>query len=107
LKYNAERCLRGQPVFDEAGVQIPGQFTGKPDAAGANRALHLIGLELGMFLERHEIGGPGDFGRLSDEELLSEIKGSAAALGVPADVIEQLLVTFQPAKDGQNGSVSD
>ena len=107
LKYNAERCLRGQPVFDEAGVQIPGRFTGKPDAAGANRALHLIGLELGMFLERHELGGPGDFGRLSDEELLSEIKGSAVALGVPSDVIEQFLVTFQPAEDGQNGNVSD
>jgi hypothetical protein len=60
-----------------------------------------------MFLERHEIGGPGDFGRLSDEELLSEIAGSAAALGVPAEVVDQLLVTFEPAKDGQNGNVSD
>ena len=60
-----------------------------------------------MFVERHELGGPGDFGRLSIEELLSEIKGSAAALGVPADVVDQLLVTFQPAEDGQNGNVSD
>jgi len=36
LKYNAERCLRGQPVFDEAGVLIPGQFTGKPDCGPAS-----------------------------------------------------------------------
>jgi hypothetical protein len=106
LKYNAERCLRGQPVFDDTGVQIPGKFTGKPDAAGANRALHLIGLELGMFIDRHEMGGPGDFSRLSDDELLAKIEEDATALGVPADVIEQLLVTFQPS-DGYNDKDSD
>jgi hypothetical protein len=86
LKFNVERCLRGQPIFDEAGVQIPGRFTGKPDSAGANRALHLIGLELGMFIEHYEIGGPGDFSRLSDEELLAEIEKDAVALGVVVGV---------------------
>jgi len=107
LKYNAERCLRVMPVFDENGVQIPGRFTGKPDAAGANRALHLIGLELGMFIDRHEIGGPDDFSRLSDAELSAKMEADAAALGVPADVIKQLLVTFQPAEDGHNGDDPD
>ncbi len=98
LKYNAERCLRGQPVLDTNGVQIPGKFTGKPDAMGANRALHLIGLELGMFIERHEIGGPGDFARLSDDELAARVEADAAALGLPQEATEALLLTFQPTE---------
>jgi hypothetical protein len=99
LKYSAERCLRGMPVFDEAGVQIPGKFTGKPDAAGANRALHLIGLEIGMFIERQEIGSPGDFSRLTDEELARQMAADAAAVGIPAEVVEQLLLAFQPTDE--------
>lgn len=98
LKYNAERCLRGQPMLDTNGVQIPGKFTGKPDAMGANRALHLIGLELGMFIERHEIGGPGDFARLSDDELAARVEADAAALGLPQEATEALLLTFQPTE---------
>lgn len=98
LKYNAERCLRGQPMLDTNGVQIPGKFTGKPDAMGANRALHLIGLELGMFIERHEIGGPGDFARLSDDELAARVEADAAALGLPQEATEALLLTFQPSE---------
>lgn len=37
----------------------------KPDLAGANKALHLLGLDLGMFVERKEIGKPGDFDGLT------------------------------------------
>jgi phage terminase small subunit len=102
LKFNAERCLRGQPVFDENG-QITGTFTGRPDAAGANRALQLIGRELGMFIDRHEIGDPGEFSRLSDEELLARLEEDAAALGVPAEVIEQLALAFRSSENEGNG----
>jgi len=97
LRFNAERCLRGQPVVDVNGVHT-GKFTGKPDAMGANRALHLIGLELGMFIERHEIGGPGDFARLSDDELAARVEADAAALGLPQEATEALLLTFQPTE---------
>lgn len=96
LRFNAERALRGQPVFDEKGVQIPGKFTGRPDGATANQALKLIGLELGMFIERHEIGGPGDFSRLTDEELAARVGVDATALGMSAEATEALLLTFQP-----------
>jgi phage terminase small subunit len=37
----------------------------KPDLAGANKALHLLGLELGMYVERKEVGKPGDFDGLT------------------------------------------
>lgn len=79
LMYNAERCLRGQPVLDANGVHT-GKFTGKPDANGANRALHLLGLEVGMFVQRTEIGGPGDFDRLTLDELEVKAREMQAAL---------------------------
>ena len=33
------------------------------------QALELIGKELGMFIDRKEVGGPNEFERMSDEEL--------------------------------------
>lgn len=95
LQFNAERCLRGQPLLDANGIQT-GKYSGRPDAGGANKALHLIGLELGMFVERHEIGGPGDFSRLTDDELAKRAFDDAAALGLPAEAAEAVLLTFQP-----------
>lgn len=95
LWFNGQRCLRGNPVLDENGVQT-GKFSGKPDAAGANRAFQLIGMECyGMFVERHEIGNPGDFGRLTDEELAARMEADAAALGLSAEATEALMLTFQ------------
>jgi hypothetical protein len=35
----------------------------------ANKALELLGKEIGMFIDRKEIGEPGEFSRMSDEEL--------------------------------------
>jgi phage terminase small subunit len=47
--------------------------THMPDAAGANRALELLGKELSMFVDRKEVGGPGAFENLDDEELAATI----------------------------------
>ena len=105
LWFNAQRCLRGQPVLDANGVQT-GQYTGKPDANGANQALKLIGLECyGMFVEKLEIGGPGDFSRMADEEFQRHLLDEAAALGLPEDAQEALLLTYEPEKNGgtENG----
>ena len=35
----------------------------------ANKALALLGEEIGMFVDRKELGKPGEFSRMSDEEL--------------------------------------
>lgn len=34
-----------------------------------NRALELLGNELGMFINRKEVGKPGDFAGMTDDEL--------------------------------------
>lgn len=55
----------------------------------ANRTLELLGKEVGMFIERREVGAPGEFADISDEKLNDEIArlsghvpdGPAAAAG--------------------------
>lgn len=98
LKYNAEIALRGRPVLDERGIQT-GQFEGRPNHNAATRALNLIGKELGMFVERIEIGGPGEFASMSDSELTEKARQDALALGMPPEAVETLLLTFQPQDD--------
>jgi phage terminase small subunit len=41
--------------------------------SAAIRATELIGRELGMFVERSEVGAPGDFRRMSDQELHAQV----------------------------------
>lgn len=95
LWFNANRCLRGQPVLDENGVQT-GKYSGKPDANGFNQAIKLIGLEChGMFVEKLEIGSPGDFSRMNDEEFEKAFQEEALAAGLPQDAVAGLL-TYSP-----------
>jgi phage terminase small subunit len=60
-------------------------------------ALELLGKHLGLFIERHEIGGPGDFARMTDDELHQALVGQAEALGLPEDAIAGLL-TYRKAE---------
>jgi hypothetical protein len=48
--------------------------THQPDASAANRALELLGRELNLFTEKKEVGKPGDFDQMADEELIEFIK---------------------------------
>lgn len=50
------------------------------DAMAANRALELLGRELNLFIAKSEVGNPGDFDRLSDEELDERIASEKAAI---------------------------
>ena len=52
----------------------------KPDCAGANRALHLLGLHLGMFVERKETGKPGEFDGLTIEGKRQRLFGILAQI---------------------------
>lgn len=95
LWFNANRCLHGQPVLDANGEQT-GKYSGRPDSAGFNQSIKLIGLEChGMFVEKLEIGGPGDFSRLSDDEFAEKFKEEALAAGLPEDAVAGLL-EFKP-----------
>ena len=49
------------------------------DTPGANRALELLGKEIGMFVDRAEVGGPGDFDQMSDDELREFVTQRASA----------------------------
>lgn len=72
----AERCRQVEPVQDRQGHPVlvkcldgslKAAFTF--DAAGANRSLELLGKEQGMFIDRKEVGDPGAFDKLDDDEL--------------------------------------
>jgi hypothetical protein len=66
LRENAERAMQARPVFDHEGNKT-GEY--RYDGAVANRALELIGKEIGMFVTRHEQGKPGEFANLTDNQL--------------------------------------
>lgn len=79
LVENAERALQAQQARDPEGNPV-GDF--KYEGSVANRALELLGKELGMFIERREVGDPGDFDLLDDDQLSAEMKKEMVALGL-------------------------
>lgn len=79
LMENAERALQRVPVLDDDGKPT-GQW--RYDGMVANRSLELLGKHLGILIERREIGEPGEFERLADQELLEDLREDAARLGL-------------------------
>lgn len=69
----------------------------QPDRTVAVRSAELLGKELGMFIDRKEIGGPGDFDSMRADELdawLTETRASVALEHKPAEPPLEL----EPAK---------
>jgi len=64
------------------GVVLDARAQDRPDSAGANKALNLIGLHLGMFVERAEIGKPGEFAGLTIADKRERILAIARQLGL-------------------------
>lgn len=56
---NVRKSLQMEPILDKNGTEI---F--RYEGSVANRALELLGRELGMFIDRKEIGTPGEFANL-------------------------------------------
>ena len=44
-----------------------------------------------MFIDRHEIGQPGEFARMTDKELETSLAAQVRALGLPEEAIDLLL----------------
>ncbi|MGY3608347.1 MULTISPECIES: terminase small subunit [unclassified Bradyrhizobium] len=63
---NVERALQARPVRGKEGEE-QGEY--QYQGSVANRALELLGKELGMFIDRKELGKPGEFESMTDEEL--------------------------------------
>ncbi|WP_262268627.1 terminase small subunit [Microvirga yunnanensis] len=80
LREMAERCMRQEPVLDRQG-QPAGAFTF--NAAGATKALELIGKHLGMFKDRVEPGGLRKPEDLSDEDLAALATGRSPGASAP------------------------
>ena len=45
-------------------------------------------------MQKHEVGAPGDFARMTDEELSASLLDQARGLGIPEEAVSGLL-TFQ------------
>ena len=76
LRENVERAMQAQPVIDRAGNPT-GSYV--YNGAAANRALELLGKELGMFIERRENKIVDEFEHMTDEELEAWLDERAAA----------------------------
>jgi hypothetical protein len=87
---------------------------GKPDLAAANKALNLIGLHLGMYIERTEHGRPGDFDGLTIAAKRDRMLGVAQQLGIalvghagrlgaidPKDITPSPLASSTPPTGGE------
>jgi hypothetical protein len=66
LRENVERAMQAQPVLDRAGNST-GSYV--YNGATANRALELLGKELGMFIERRENKIVDEFDSMTDEQI--------------------------------------
>jgi hypothetical protein len=99
VKYGIEIALRGEPELDKDG-RPTGKY-GKRQLKAAEGLLRLAADIKGMRIQRHEVGQPGDFARMSDEELDESLARQARDLGLADDAIEALLARRGPGETVQ------
>lgn len=90
LKYAAELGLRGKPLLDDNGKDT-GRWSLKPDIKGAVGALRTLSQMGGWLVQLHEIGGPGDFARLTDDELDLKLIEVGEAIGISGPELQRAL----------------
>lgn len=78
LVQNVERAMQFEEIEDRDGGT--GEF--KYEGNVANRSLELIGKELGMFVDRKEVGAPGDFDGLEGNALRDKLADELVELGL-------------------------
>jgi hypothetical protein len=87
LKYLTDISLQKIEIVRRG--RVIGQ--GAMDGPTAVKCLTLATQIGGLVVQRHEIGAPGDFQRMSDEELSDSLAAQAEALGIPETAIAGLL----------------
>ena len=91
LKFLADRGIRGTiPVYDSKGEQTGWRPTGS-DTAGAVRSLEILCRIGGFLVDKVEIGQPGDFARLSDDELTKELILVGESIGIDTKQIQKAI----------------
>lgn len=63
--------MQAVPVLDSEGAPT-GEY--KQNLPAAIKALELLGINRGLFVKKTEVGKPGDFADLADDELARQIK---------------------------------
>ncbi|WP_314961458.1 hypothetical protein [Bradyrhizobium cosmicum] len=94
LRHTIDLAIRGLPVYDKHGRQLTGQDGSpifRPDLAQANSGLRTAAQIQGMLVKRHEIGEPGQFTRMTDQELESSLIEASKALGFSDQVVQDAL----------------
>ena len=92
------------PILDRKGALI-GKSMADPQAA--NRALELLGKELGMFVDRSEFGRPGEFERLSrmtEAELDAEEARIVAEINIEHERKKGAVLSIVPRLDPNLGA---
>jgi phage terminase small subunit len=79
LVENVDRAMQAVEVKDAKGNGT-GEY--KYDGGVANRALELVGKHLGMFIERSEVGKPGEFDDLNLDQKRERAVAIARQLGL-------------------------
>ena len=80
LVENVERSMQAVQVLDKKGIPT-GEY--KYEGSVANKALELIGRELGMFIQRTEVGAPGEFEAVQDPAKMRELIAQRLSLAGP------------------------
>ncbi len=78
-----------------------GEVIYRPDLQAANFGLQTLGRMKGAFIDRAEIGLPGDFSRMADGDLDKALIELARQLGLPdsgVKMIEHLTKSEEPAE---------
>jgi phage terminase small subunit len=100
LMENALTCLGKMPVkVSLEGGGVLETYERNPPAA--NKALELLGREIGMFIERVEVGDPGEFARMTDDELTAQLIETAEKLEIEPSALEHLRITYQPKDEDE------
>lgn len=70
LMENVERAMQAVPVLNSKGVPT-GEY--RYEGTVANKALELLGREMGMFIQKAEVGAPGEFAAIEDPNKMREL----------------------------------
>lgn len=97
LRENVERSMAAEPVRDDEGNAI-GDYAYQGSVA--NRALELIGKELGMFVDRKEVGGPGDFTGMELNDLERLFRSALAERGVAGEAADAIVRALTGGRAG-------
>ena len=87
LKYLTDISLQKREIKRDGAVVGNGAM----DGPTAIRCLTLAAQMSGQLVNRHEVGQPGDFARMSDAELDSALLEQARALGISDEAIGRLV----------------